>query len=169
MCIRHCSKSFWLIVVCFYVFNVILRLFVNHLKDFLWFTDCLTIGVLIHPWSHGRINDLSLDFFNNSRTVVIIRACVWWALFVATLTSTVHYIYIYVYIYIYILSYSNVICLGTVSEPKVKSSGNTMPHPQVQALIHRPVFSWIFQYYEGTLSPADHGLVKILNLRLIFN
>ena len=41
------------------VFNVILLLFANHLKDFLWLTDCLVIGVLIHPWNHGRTNELS--------------------------------------------------------------------------------------------------------------
>ena len=39
------------------VFNVILLLFVNHLKDFLWFTDCLTIGII-----HETM-DLSLDYF----------------------------------------------------------------------------------------------------------
>ena len=33
-------------VVFFMVFNVILLLFVNHLKDFLSFTDCLTIGII---------------------------------------------------------------------------------------------------------------------------
>ena len=48
-------------------------LFVNHLKKyFLWFTDCLTIAVLIHPWNHGGINDFSLDLFNNSIYDVII-------------------------------------------------------------------------------------------------
>ena len=48
------------------VFNVIILLYVNNSKHFLWFTNCLMIGVLIHPWNHGRTNALSLDIFNNS-------------------------------------------------------------------------------------------------------
>ena len=44
-------------------FNVILLLFVNHLKDF---CDLQTAWRLVlHPWNHGRTNDLSFDFFNN--------------------------------------------------------------------------------------------------------
>ena len=66
----------WLWCV-FIVFNVIYLLFVNHLKDFfffLWFTDCLMIGVSIHPWNHGRKHDLSWTL---SATVVIIMCVLW--------------------------------------------------------------------------------------------
>ena len=61
------------------VFNVIILLFVNHLKDFLWFTDCLTIGI-IHE------------------TMVVQMTWVW-TFFNNYYTHT--YIYIYIYIYIY--------------------------------------------------------------------
>ena len=51
----------------------------------------------LHPWNHGRKKLFEFDF---STTVVIIRACACWALFVATLTNTVHLIYdIYIFIY----------------------------------------------------------------------
>ena len=51
------------------------------------FSDFLMIGVSIHPWNHGRINDLSWTL---STTLVVIRAWACWALFVAMLRSTVH-------------------------------------------------------------------------------
>ena len=48
------------------------------------------------PWSY-----IWLEFGLFSTIIVaIIRACACWALFVVTLTNTVHLIYIYVYIYI---------------------------------------------------------------------
>ena len=58
------------------VFNVILVVFVNHLEYFLWFTDCLTIGVklITYPWNHGRTNDWSFYFFNNNSNLP--RMCV---------------------------------------------------------------------------------------------
>ena len=54
------------------VLNIILLLFVNYLKDFLWFTDCLTIGVLITSMNHGHTNDLILDFSNNNIYIYIL-------------------------------------------------------------------------------------------------
>ena len=83
---------FW----CF--FNVTLLLFVNHSKDFLWFTDCLTIAITsMKLWSYKW-----LEFgWTFSTIIAIIRACACWALFVVTLTNTVHLIYIYIYLYVY--------------------------------------------------------------------
>ena len=49
------------------------------------------------PWSH-----IWLGFGLFSTIIAIIRACACWALFVVTLTNTVHLIYIYIYIYKYI-------------------------------------------------------------------
>ena len=46
------------------------------------------------PWSY-----IWLDFGLFSTIIAIIRACACWALFVVTLTNTVHLIYIYIYIY----------------------------------------------------------------------
>ena len=46
------------------------------------------------PWSY-----IWLEFGLFSTIIAIIRACVCWALFVVTLTNTVHFIYIYIYIY----------------------------------------------------------------------
>ena len=48
------------------------------------------------PWSY-----IWLEFGLFSTIIAIIRACACWALFVVTLTNTVHLIYIYIYIYIY--------------------------------------------------------------------
>ena len=50
----------WLWYV-FMVFNVILLLFVNHLKDF--FVIYRLPDDWYYPWNHGRIYDLRLDFF----------------------------------------------------------------------------------------------------------
>ena len=47
------------------------------------------------PWSY-----IWLEFGLFSTIITIIRACACWALFVVTLTNTVHLIYIYIYIYI---------------------------------------------------------------------
>ena len=44
------------------------------------------------PWSY-----IWLEFGLFSTIIAIIRACVCWALFVVTLTNTVHLIYIYIY------------------------------------------------------------------------
>ena len=54
-------------------------MFVNHLKDFLWFTDCLAIGVVISsmkPWSYkwlefGLFNNIS----NHPRMCVLSTLC----------------------------------------------------------------------------------------------
>ena len=84
----------WLLCV-FMVFNVILLLFVNHLKDFfLWFTDCLTIAII-----HETMVVHMTWVWTFSTIIAIIRACACWALFVVTLTNTVHLIYTYIYIY----------------------------------------------------------------------
>ena len=48
------------------------------------------------PWSY-----IWLEFGLFSTIIAIIRACACWALFVVTLTNTVHFIYIYIYIYIH--------------------------------------------------------------------
>ena len=83
----------WLWCV-FMVFNVVLLLFVNHLKDFFMIyrlpDDCY------YPWNHGRTYDLSLDFFNNYSNHP--RMCV-----LSTLCGNVDKhcpfdIYIYIYI-----------------------------------------------------------------------
>ena len=47
--------------VFFMVFNVIILLFVNHLKDF--FVIYRLPDDWYYPWNHGRTYDLSLDFF----------------------------------------------------------------------------------------------------------
>ena len=102
-----CGVFLWLIVVCFYgfydwlwrvfmVFNVILLLFVNHLKDFLWFTDCLTIGIIHETMVVHMTWDWT--FFNNYSNHP--RKCV-----LSTLCGNVDKhspfdIYIYIYIYI---------------------------------------------------------------------
>ena len=66
------NRSFWLIVVvCFYGFNLILPLFLNHLKVFLWFTDCLTIGI-IHETMIAHMTWV-WSFFNN---YIYIYVCV---------------------------------------------------------------------------------------------
>ena len=51
------------------------------------------------PWSY-----IWLEFGLFSTVIAIIRACACWALFVVTLTNTVHLIYIYIYVYIYLYS-----------------------------------------------------------------
>ena len=48
------------------------------------------------PWSY-----IWLEFGLFSTIIAIIRACACWALFVVTLTNTVHLIYIYIYLHIY--------------------------------------------------------------------
>ena len=58
-------------------FYIVTGLFVNHLKGFLWFTDCLTIGIIHETMVVHMTWDWT--FFNN-------------------------YIYIYVYIYAFFLS-----------------------------------------------------------------
>ena len=67
----------WLWCV-FMVFNVILLLFVNHSKDFfLWFTDCLTIGIIhetmvVHmTWVWNFFNNYS----NHPRMCVLSTLC----------------------------------------------------------------------------------------------
>ena len=70
------------------------------------FFDCLTIGVLIHPWNNGRINDLSLNFFNNRRNHP--RMCILSTFFkqrwqTQSIWHTHMYICIYVYTHIYML------------------------------------------------------------------
>ena len=52
------------------------------------------------PWSY-----IWLEFGLFSTIIAIIRACACWALFVVTLTNTVHLIYIYIYIYMYMYIY----------------------------------------------------------------
>ena len=79
-------------MVCFMFFNVILLLFVNHLKDVFVFVIYRLPDDWYYPWNHGRTYDLSWIF---STIIAIIRACTCWALFVVTLTNTVLYIYIY--------------------------------------------------------------------------
>ena len=46
------------------------------------------MNTVLLPWNHGRIHILSWTL---STEMVIIRACACWALFVATLTTTIHY------------------------------------------------------------------------------
>ena len=67
------------------VFNVILLLFVNHLKDFLWFTDCLTIGIIhetmvVHmTWVWTFFNNYIYIFISGvvRRNMSIAAEC-WW-------------------------------------------------------------------------------------------
>ena len=56
------------------------------------------------PWSY-----IWLEFGLFSTIIAIIRACACWALFVVTLTNTVHLIHIYIYIYIYWSCWSNLV------------------------------------------------------------
>ena len=85
--------SFWLIVVCFYGFQCNSSAFCESLKGF--FCDLQTAWRLVlsmKPWSY-----MWLEFGLFSTIIAIIRACACWALFVVTLTNTVHLIYIYIY------------------------------------------------------------------------
>ena len=67
-------------------------------------------GDLYYPWDHmGSYKWLEFGLF--STIIAIIRACACWALFVVTLTNTVHLIYIHTHIYIYILYYIIYICV----------------------------------------------------------
>ena len=66
------------------------------------------------PWSY-----IWLEVGLFSTIIAIIRACVCWALFVVTLTNTVHLIHIYIYTYIYIYTglrltskFSHMACLN---------------------------------------------------------
>ena len=107
----------------FLVFNVILLLSVNHLQDFYcdWQT---TWRLVLHPWNHGRTNDLSLDIFNNDSNHP--RMCV-----LSTFCGNVDKhspfdIYIYIYIYrdcMYIPS-------GSVTEAKHSVESPSMVDPQ---------------------------------------
>ena len=68
----------WCVVM---VFNVILLLFVNHLKNL--FVIYRQPDDWYYSWNHGRTYDLSLDFFNNYMCIYIyIYMYIWLALFV---------------------------------------------------------------------------------------
>ena len=54
------------------------------------------------PWSY-----IWLEFGLFSTIIAIIRACACWALFVVTLTNTVHLIYIYIYMYVCMYMYKD--------------------------------------------------------------
>ena len=60
------------------------------------FLTAWRLVLYMKPWSY-----IWLEFGLFSTIIAIIRACACWALFVVTLTNTVHFIYIYIYIYIY--------------------------------------------------------------------
>ena len=64
----------WLWCV-FMVFNVILLLFVNYLKDF--FVIYRLPDDWYYPWNHGRTYDLSLDFYQ--QLYIYIYACIFTA------------------------------------------------------------------------------------------
>ena len=98
-CILYCNRAFWLIVVCFYGFQCNSSAVCESLKGF--FCDLQTAWRLVlsmKPWSY-----IWLEFGLFSTIITIIRACACWALFVVTLTNTVHLIYIYIYIYIVLI------------------------------------------------------------------
>ena len=52
----------------------------------------------VKNWLDSQTRD-AFEFGLFSTIIAIIRACACWALFVVTLTNTVHLIYIYIYIY----------------------------------------------------------------------
>ena len=88
--------------MCFYGFQCNSSAVCESLKGF--FCDLQTAWRLVlsmKPWSY-----IWLEFGLFSTIIAIIRACACWALFVVTLTNTVHLIYIYmcvcIYMYIYI-------------------------------------------------------------------
>ena len=70
------------------------------------FFDCVMIGASIQQLNHGHKHDLS---WTVSITVVIIRACECWPLFVTTLNVDNHspwYIYIYMCVYVHTCIYT---------------------------------------------------------------
>ena len=80
-------------MVCFYGFQCNSSAVCESLKGF--FCDLQTAWRLVlsmKPWSYIR-----LEFGLFSTIIAIIRACACWALFLVTLTNTVHLIYIYIY------------------------------------------------------------------------
>ena len=105
-CLPDCialSQSIPIIYIYIYIFILLLK--TSKLKS--WLRPLGGSHFVIHG-NHGRINDF---------TVVIIRACTCWALFVTTLTNTVH-IYIYNTVHIYIYIYTLI----------VRSTGPTWDH-----------------------------------------
>ena len=72
-CLLMAYKGYQIIDInrLFMVFNVILLLFVNHLRNF--FVIYRLPDDWYYPWNHGRIYDLSLDFFNNCIYIYICR------------------------------------------------------------------------------------------------
>ena len=80
-------------MVCFYGFQCNSSAVYESLKGF--FCDLQTAWRLVlsmKPWSY-----IWLEFGLFSTIIAIFRACACWALFVVTLTNTVHFIYIYIY------------------------------------------------------------------------
>ena len=61
---------------------------------------------MIHNYIHETMVVQMIKVWTLSTIIVIIRAYACWALFVATLTNTVHFIYVYIYIYIYCRKHS---------------------------------------------------------------
>ena len=81
-------------MVCFYGFQCNSFAVCESLKWF--FCDLQTAWRLVlsmKPWSY-----IWLEFGLFSTIIAIIRACACWALYVVTLTNTVHLIYIYIYV-----------------------------------------------------------------------
>ena len=130
-------------------FYVILLLFVNHLNDL---QTAWRLVLSMKPWSYRW-----LEFGLFSANIAIISACACWALFVVTLTNTVHLIYIYIFI----------------SEPKLdmlmprwllkspRSLSSTSAHPTMITLINIMVMNgWLTSFSIGLLS-ISHPIPEI--------